>query len=188
MSVRSRSQASPPADPAAAELLRSEERELREKLSRRMAEDPALWSDFLEVLSREDPRDSRKMVAELRDTVGDGAEKALIGLLRSGAHRETRMASATLISSRNSKESFWALVSTAQEDADAGVRYRALSELAVREGRNSEETATIAQLLRFRAQADPDPQVRRFALGASGQAAGGASPAPAPPPKSVKSP
>ncbi len=177
LSLQGKSQENPSPDPAAGELLRSEEREARERLRRRLSEDPARWADLLEVLSREDPRASRKLAGELQEAVDAGAERVLIGLLKSGAHREARLASATLISCRRSKESLWALVSAAQEDSDTGVRYRALSELAVRQGRNPEEAPTISQILRIRAQVDSDPQVRRFALGASGQAAEGPSPA-----------
>lgn len=169
------------------ELTRSRERELHQDLAKRLGEDPSRWTDVLEALSEEDPRLGRKIVAQLQDAVGEAGEKPLIALVRSGRHRETRMASATLIGGRNSPDAFWTLVSCAQEDADGGVRYQALSELVKRKGRAGldQESETIDQLLRLRAQIDPDPGTRNFALRVTGQSPATASMPPPPPTKRI---
>jgi len=161
---------SPPST-VADELSWSRQREIRQELTRRLAEEPDRWTDVLEALCEEDPRLGRRIVGELREAVGDGGEKPLILLLRSGRHRETRMSSATLIAGRNSPDCFWALVSAAQEDEDSGVRYQALSELAKRKTTAglSQESDPIDQVFRLRAQIDPDPAVRQFALRVTGQ-------------------
>ncbi len=163
----------PPANAAEGELLRSEERQLSDELKKRLAKAPALWTDVLEVLSQEDPRIGRRIVAGLPDAVGSSGEPVLIGLLQSASHREIRKAAATLIGPRNSTDSLFALVSAAQQDADSGVRYQALSELARRQGRAATpaEAATIDQTLRLRAKVEADPDVRNFALRATGQPA-----------------
>jgi hypothetical protein len=171
----SQEQADPAANAAEKELLQSEQRQIAEELKKRLAQNPALWTDVLEVLSTEDPRVSRKIVAALADAVGSGGEPQLIQLLQAAQHREVRKAAATLIGPRNSSESLYALISAAQQDADSGVRYQALSELARRQGRaaNPAEAATIDQTLRMRARVEADPDVRNFALRATGQPAPG---------------
>jgi hypothetical protein len=153
------------------ELLRSQERELNQELKNRLSQDPARWIDVLEVVSKEDPRIGRKVIAGLKDGVNDAAEAGLIRALKDGAHREIRISSATLIAGRTSSESLWALVTSAQEDPDFGVRYKSLSELAARQGRAASptESTTIDELFRTRAQVDPDPGVRQFALRITGQ-------------------
>ena len=178
----------PALSPSEEELLRSQERELAEELKKKFSEDPSRWMDVLEVLSQEDPRIGRMIISTLKDAVVDAAEPALVRGLKEGRHREVRLSSATLLGARTSGESLRALLSAAQEDADSGVRYKALSELAVRQGRSgaSTETTTIDEVLRLRARVDPDPAVRRFALGATGQSAeaeNGTLSAPAPPPQ-----
>jgi hypothetical protein len=166
----SREQESPTASAAEKELLRSEERQVSDELKKRLAQKPALWADVLQVLSTEDPRFSRKIVAALPDAVGSGGEPVLVGLLQSAAHRETRKAAATLLGPRTSTDSFFALVSAAQQDADSGVRYQALCELTRRQASATPaEAATIDQTLRLRAQVETDPDVRNFALRATGQ-------------------
>jgi hypothetical protein len=150
------------------ELVRSEERQLSDILKEQLDRDPARWGDVLEVLSEEDPRIGRKIVGQLQGCVKDPAEADLIRLLRTGRHRETRMASATLISARATRESLWALIASSQEDPDSGVRYHALRALTDRKGR-PEETVAIDQTFRLRAQVEPDPDVRRFALRVTGQ-------------------
>jgi hypothetical protein len=171
--LKSQEQASPSATGSEKELLQSEERQVAEELKKRLGQNPALWTEVLEVLSTEDPRVARKIVAALPEAVGSGGEAPLIQLLQSGRHREIRKAAATLIGPRNSTESLLALVSAAQQDADSGVRYQALSELARRQGRaaSPSDATTIDQTLRLRAQVDPDPELRAFALRATGQAA-----------------
>jgi hypothetical protein len=164
MDLLARNRAKPAAGSNETELLRSQERELAQELQARLQRDPSGWGDVLEVLSQDDPRIGREIVGSLRDAVGDGAEAPLLQLLKAGRHREMRLSTVTLISSRTSSASLWALVAAAQEDADAGVRYRALSELAMRQGRIPADAATIEPLLRLRAQTDPDAEVRRFAL------------------------
>lgn len=161
----------PPASGAEEELARAQERDLSQELRKWLAKDPSQWLDMLEVLSEEDPRVGRKIVESLGDSVDDAAEGGLIRSLRTGRHRETRMSSATLIGGRSSTESLWALVTASQEDPDSGVRYKALSELVSRRGRDATpaEQATIDQLIHLRAQVDPDPEVRQFALRVTGQ-------------------
>jgi hypothetical protein len=160
-----------PKTPAEEELLRSEERQLSDELKKRLAKDPSRWTDVLEVLSSEDPRLGRKIVAALPDAVGSGGEPVLVGILQSSGQREARKAAATLIGPRTTPDSLFALISAAQQDADSGVRHQALSELARRQGRAATpaEAATIDQTLRLRAQVDPDPELRAFALRATGQ-------------------
>jgi hypothetical protein len=174
--------AKPPSNGAEEEMARSQEREFAEELKKRLAQDPSRWPDVLEVLSEEDPRIGRKIVGSLADGVDDAAEGGLIQALKSGRHREARISSASLIGRRHSTGSFWALVTAAQEDSDSGVRYKALSELAMRQGRagSPEQTTTIDQLLRLRAQVDPDAEVRQFALRVTGQVSDAR---PAPPPE-----
>lgn len=165
--------AAPKQPSTAAELSQSQEREIHDELRRRLGEEPARWTDVLESLCEEDPRLGRKIVGELQDAVGDGGEKALLPLLKSGRHRETRMSAASLVAGRSSSESLWALVRCAQEDPDSGVRYQALSELAKRKGRavSAQESDTIDQVLRQRGQVEPDLAVRQFAQRAGGQPA-----------------
>lgn len=170
----------PPASPADEELARSRERELADQVKKGLSEDPSRWGDVLEVLCEEDPRIGRKIVGSLQDAVGDAAEGPLLRLLKDGRHRETRMSAATLVGSRGSNESLWGLISASQQDPDSGVRHQALSELLKRQGRASPAEATaIDQTIRLRAQVDPDPSIRQFALRATGQAA---EPPPRPPP------
>lgn len=171
----------PPADAAGEELARSRERQFADEIKGRLVQDPSRWADVLEVVSEENPAMGRKVVQALRDAVGDGSEVELVRLVKAGRHRETRMASATLVAGRDSNESLWSLIISAKEDPDPGVRYQALSELLKRQGRKVSETeqSTIDQALRWHAQADPDPNIRQFALRAAGQAA----PEPPPPPR-----
>jgi hypothetical protein len=179
--------AKPPAKGAEEEITMSQERELAQELKKKLAQDPARWSDVLEVLSEEDPRIGRKIVASLGDGVDDAAEKELIRALQVGRHRETRMASTTLIGPRTSPQSLWALVAAAQEDPDSGVRFRALSELAVRKAQAAPaDAATIDQLILRRAQVEPDSDVRNAALRMSGQTVAGDRPPLKPIPSSPK--
>lgn len=180
-------QKNPPVDAAREELARSRERQFADEIQRRLDEDPSRWADVLEVVSEENPAFGRMIVDTLRDAVGDGAERELLRLVKAGRHRETRMASATLVAGRSSNESLWSLVASAREDPDAGVRYQSLSELLKRQGRNvsDAERNTIDQEVRWHAHSDPDPAIRQFALRATGQA----SDAPAvPPPARVRPP
>jgi len=153
------------------ELLRSEDGEFAQEMKKRLAQDPARWTDVLDVLSQEDPRLGRKIVAALKDGVTNAAEPMLIRALKEGAHREIRISSATLLAERPSNEALWALVTSAQEDSDSGVRQKSLSELAARQGRagTPTETAMIDEFLRQRARLDPDAGVRQYALRATGQ-------------------
>jgi len=163
--------AAPKPASTAAEMSQSQEREIHDELRKRLGEEPVRWTDVLESLCEEDPRLGRKIVGELQDAVGDGGEKALLPLLKSGRHRETRMSAASLVAGRSSTESLWALVHCAQEDPDSGVRYQALFELAKRKGRavSTQESDTIDQVLRQRGQVEPDLAVRQFAQRAGGQ-------------------
>jgi len=173
--------ARPPAKGAEEELARSREREFAQELKKRLAQEPARWTDVLEVLSEEDPRLGRKIVGSLADGVDDAAEKVLIRALQAGRHRETRIASTTLIGRRSSPQTLWALVTASQEDPDAGVRLRALSELAVRRAQAPPaDAATIDQLILRRGQVEPDLQVRKAALRMSGQKVAGDRPPPKP--------
>jgi hypothetical protein len=158
-------------DPAG-ELARSEEREFAQALSDNLNAEPEQWDVVLGLLSQEDPRMGRHIVGSLRDSLNAASEKRLIGLLKLAGHRETRMASANLLGSRSSVDSLWALLAAAQEDADSGVRYKALSELAVRQGveANPANAQVIDQVLRVRAQVESDPEVRQFLLRLLGQA------------------
>ena len=159
------------------ELLRSQERELAQELKKQLSQDPARWSDVLEVLSEEDPRAGRKIVGDLRDSVGDSAEGTLTTVLKNGRHREARIASTALLGGRSSTESLWALTMAAQEDPDSGVRHRALSELAARQGRATPSDArTLDQLFRLRSQVESDPEVRKFLLRILGQSPPEAAP------------
>ncbi|HLY08482.1 MAG TPA: hypothetical protein VKW04_04150 [Planctomycetota bacterium] len=153
------------------ELLRSQEREFAQEMKKRLSQDPARWNDVLDFLSSEDPRIGRRILAGLKDGVTDAAEPGLIRSLKNGTHREIRISSASLLAERPSSEALWALVTSAQEDPDSGVRYKSLSELATRQGRATTpaESTTIDALLRQRARVDPDPVVRQFALRVTGQ-------------------
>jgi hypothetical protein len=184
MGVLEQSLKTPPATPAQEELLRSEEREFAGELKKRLAEDPARWDEVLEVISQEDPRIGRKVVGGLKDGVADAAEPRLLQALKEGRHREIRLSAATLVAGRKSSESFWGLLSAAQEDIDAGVRYKCLTELAGRQGRaSSTESSTLQDLLRMRGRVDPDPGVRQLALRLSGQPSESATRPPSPAPK-----
>jgi hypothetical protein len=160
------------------ERVRSQEHEFALETKKRLSQDPSRWTDVLEVLSQEDPRIGRKIIDALKDGVEDAAEPTLLRSLKEGRHREVRLASVTLLGTRMSPESLWALVNAAQEDSDSGVRYQALTQLAIRKDRSGSpsETSTIDQVLLLRARVDPDLAVRRFALGVTGEVPGNASP------------
>lgn len=168
--------------PAELELERSRERELLADLKRRLNQEPDRWWDVVEILAGEDPRAARRIVGELRNDVGAPAESVLVRLIQEGLDRESRMAAATLVAGRESSEAFWALHAAAQQDPDAGVRYHALKQLLNRQGfASAPDSAAIDELVRTRARAEPDPEVRAFALRASGQAPPALAAPPAPP-------
>lgn len=152
------------------ELERSRERELAANLHRRLEQDPERWCDVLEIVSGEDPHAGRQVVGDLRKDVGAPAEPVLIRLLKESSSREARMDAATLLASRESAASFWALHAAAQQDPDAGVRFHALKELATRQGSApASEAAAIDELVKLRARVESDPEVKTFALRLCGE-------------------
>jgi hypothetical protein len=154
------------------ELAKSRERELSAKLKELLLKDCAQWRTVFGVLEADDPQVARRIVALIREAVDAETERDLIGKMQAAERHQTRRLALDLLCGRSSNASLMAVAEAVRRDRDIGVRYAALSELAMRKtpSASPETAAMIDQAILERAQVDPSPEVRMAALRISGQA------------------
>jgi hypothetical protein len=158
----------PAPSPAQRELIQSRARqmaELGDHLRLSLKENPGSWTPVIDTLITLQPSDHAYRIAViLRGSVDVGTERKLVDLLRNGSTSQARRIALGLLSDRESDEVFAALLGAAQ-DEDPWVRFGAFHEIAQYRDRGGSPmiSATVDDLLRRRAQTDPDPELQKVA-------------------------
>lgn len=153
------------------------------ELRDRLILEPGRWEHVIDVLcSIDDPKAVARVADGLGAAVDPASEERFLELLRSGPTSHARRFAVAVLVTRDSSASLSGLTDAARSDVDRLVRYEALKALARRKdrARSEAETIAIADVLRRRAQGEPDTELRNIARRLSGEAVPGDVEAPRP--------